>query len=239
MTAAEAKRRLRALANPAIAAHSAGFFKTGPGQYGAGDKFIGVRVPALRKLARECQQLSLPEVEALLDSPIHEQRLLALLTLVLIAARADAAGRKRIYDLYLANTARVNNWDLVDSSAPYLVGAYLFDKSRQPLVRLAKSKNLWQRRIAIVATQHFIRHGDLDDTLKISRLLLADPEELIHKATGWMLREVGKRDEPALKAFLEMHAAAMPRTMLRYAIERLSPQQKQAFMLRKVLRGEM
>jgi 3-methyladenine DNA glycosylase AlkD len=239
MTAAEARRRLKALANPEIAVHSAGFFKTGPGQYGEGDKFIGVRVPELRKLARDCKQLPLAEVETLLHSPIHEQRLLALLILGLTFANSDEAGRKSIYDLYLRNTQFVNNWDLVDSSAPYLVGAYLIDKDRKPLVALARSENLWQRRIAIVATQHFIRQDDFTDTLKISRLLLADREDLIHKATGWMLREVGKRDTPTLEAFLGVHAAIMPRTMLRYAIERFSPERKQYFMSRKGLqKGE-
>ncbi len=233
LTAAEASKRLQALAVPEIAVHSAGFFKTGPGQYGAGDQFIGVRVPVFAELARQFRDLPLAQVEVLLHSPIHEERLLALLILVSIAAKADAAGKKRIFDLYLANVQCVNNWDLVDSSAPYLVGAYLMDRNRKLLVRLAKSGNLWQRRIAIVATQQFIRRGDFRDTLTISRLLLNDREDLIHKATGWMLREVGKRHEPTLEAFLQEHAAAMPRTMLRYAIERLSARKKQEFLLRK------
>lgn len=233
MTAAEARRRLKALASPRIAAHSARFFKTGPGQYGEGDRFIGVRVPTLRKLARDCKSLPLTEVESMLHSPIHEERLLALLILVLITARSDDAQKKQIYDLYLGNMQFVNNWDLVDSSAPYLVGAYLMDKNRKPLHKLAKSKNLWQRRISIVATQHFIRRGDFEDTLEISRMLLVDEHDLIHKATGWMLREVGKRHEPTLEAFLELHAALMPRTMLRYAIERLPQQKKKYFLLRK------
>ena len=187
----------------------------------------------LRKLARDFRQLPLAEVETLLHSPVHEERLLALLILVLLYAGSDDAQKKSLYDFYLDNIAWVNNWDLVDSSAPYVVGAHLMAKSRAPLVKLAKSKDLWRRRIAIVATQHFIRHDDFDDTLSISQMLLADREDLIHKATGWMLREVGKRHEPTLEAFLGLHAPVMPRTMLRYATERLSPANRQDFLSRK------
>ena len=226
MTAADAKIKLKSLASPAVAKSAARFFKTGPGQYGEGDIFIGVKVPVLRGVARDFRELSLKEAQKLLHSPVHEERLLALLILVLAVAKADDTRRKAIYDSYLANTRHVNNWDLVDSSAPALVGAYLIDKNRKPLVKLAKSKILWERRIAIVATQHFIRHGEYDDTLKISQILLADKEDLIHKAAGWMLREVGKKHEPTLVAFLEEHGADMPRTMLRYAIERFSPERR-------------
>ncbi len=233
MTAAEARTMLKVLASPEVAAISAKFFRTGPGQYGAGDVFIGVRVPALRKLVLEFRDLPLAEVEALLHSPIHEERLLALLILVAIAAKADDGHKQTILNFYLSNTRYINNWDLVDTSAPALVGAYLTDKSRRPLMTLAKSNNLWERRIAIIATQHFIRRGEFEDTLKISQMLLSDTEDLIHKATGWMLREVGKRDEPTLTTFLELHGTVMPRTMLRYAIERLSPKQRQEFLLRK------
>ena len=172
-------------------------------------------------------------MESLLCSPIHEERLLALLVLVLVVTKADAARGKAIYDFYLTKTKQVNNWDLVDCSAPTLVGAYLLDKSRKPLVGLAKSECIWERRIAIVATQHFIRKGDYDDTLRISRMLLSDKQDLIHKAAGWMLREVGKKHEPTLEAFLEKHAVRMPRTMLRYAIERFSPEKKRRFLLVK------
>lgn len=230
MTAAIAKKKLTGLGSPDLAKSAARFFKTGPGQYGEGDIFIGVKVPVLRTLAREFRELPVEEVEVLLQSPIHEERLLALLILVLVVAKADDARRKVIFDFYLGNTNFVNNWDLVDSSAPALVGAYLIDKSRKPLVTLAKSTSLWERRIAIVATQHFIRHGEFDDTLKISKMLLADKHDLIHKATGWMLREVGKKHEPTLVGFLEEHGAVMPRTMLRYAIERLSPERKRLFL---------
>ncbi len=230
MIAAEARTKLHALASPEVATSSARFFKTGPGQYGEGDTFIGVRVPALRKLARECRTMPLEEVEDLLRSPVHEERLLALLILVLGVSRCDDHDRKEVYDLYFRNIEYVNNWDLVDSSAPAIVGGYLRDNSRKPLVRLAKSACLWERRIAIVATQHFIRLDEFDDTLKVSRLLLSDKEDLIRKATGWMLREVGDRDEGTLKRFLDDHLAEMPRTMLRYAIEKLSPEQRRSYL---------
>jgi 3-methyladenine DNA glycosylase AlkD len=233
MKATDAKRKLKSLASPARAKSSARFFKTGPGQYGEGDILIGVTAPVLRNLAREFRELPLEEVEILLQSPIHEECQLALLILVLVVAKADDAGRKTVYDFYLTNTKHVNNWDLVDSSAPALVGAYLIDKSRKSLVVLAKSKSRWERRIAIVATQHFIRHGEYQDTLKISRLLLADEEDLIHKAAGWMLREVGKKHQPTLESFLAEHGPDMPRTMLRYAIERFSPEKRRLFMAAK------
>jgi 3-methyladenine DNA glycosylase AlkD len=230
MKATEAREKLHSLASPEAAASSVRFFKIGPGQYGEGDTFIGVRAPALRKLAREFRDLPLPEVEALLHSPIHEERVLALLVLVLSCGKGDNAHRKAVYDFYLDNTRHVNNWDLVDCSAPAIVGGHLRDKSRKPLVRLAKSASLWERRIAIVATQHFIRLGEFDDTLALSRLLLSDTEDLIHKATGWMLREVGDRDGSMLAAFLDEHAATMPRTMLRYAIEHFPSDRRQAYL---------
>ncbi len=230
MTALEARTRLHSLASPEVAAASARFFKTGPGQYGEGDTFIGVRVPALRKLAREFRGLPLTEIEALLHSPIHEERLLALLILVLAVAKCEDAYRKAVYDFYLTNTRYVNNWDLVDSSAPAIVGGHLKDKSRTPLVRLAKSASLWERRIAVVATQHFIRLYQFGDTLTVSRLLLSDKEDLIHKATGWMLREVGDRGEAVLAAFLDEHGPTMPRTMLRYATEHLPTETRRGYL---------
>ena len=230
MKATEAREKLNAHASPEVAASSARFFKTGPGQYGEGDTFIGVRVPALRKLARECRALPLTEIEALLHSSVHEERLLALLVLVLGVGKCIDAHRKVVFDFYLGNTQHVNNWDLVDTSAPAIVGGYLRDKPRKLLVRLAKSASLWERRIAVVATQHFIRLDQFNDTLTISRLLLSDKEDLIHKATGWMLREVGDRDESALEAFLTEHGSAMPRTMLRYAIEHFPPEKRRAYL---------
>ena len=222
--------RLRSLGNPRDAAFLAGFFKTGPGQYGEGDVFIGVRVPVIRKVAREFKDVPLAEVGQLLHSRIHEERLAALVVLVMRVNKADAATRKQIYDFYVANTRYINNWDLVDLSAPQVVGAYLEDKNRRPLYRLAKSSWLWDRRISILATFHFIRLKDFGDTLKIAKLLLADREDLMHKAVGWMLREVGKRDLAVLEGFLEKHCRVMPRTMLRYAIERFPERKRKLYL---------
>lgn len=220
MTAQEARTKLKALSSPEAAKLAARFFKTGPGQYGEGDTFIGIKVPTLRTISREFRAMPLPEIELLLQSPIHEERQLALFILVLQVAKCDDSQRKTSFDFYLKNTPFINNWDLVDCSAPQVVGGFLMDKPRKPLMELARSDRLWERRIAIVSTQHFIRHGDLGDTLTISRMLLKDKEDLIHKATGWMLREVGKKDQLILEAFLDQHGTAMPRTTLRYAIER-------------------
>jgi 3-methyladenine DNA glycosylase AlkD len=232
MTAKDIQARLRALGSPADAKFLAGFFKTGPGEYGEGDVFLGIRVPAVRQVAREFRGLSLPQVERLLHSPMHEERLAALVILVMQAAKADDAGRRRLYDLYMANTRYINNWDLVDVSAPRVVGIYLADKDRRPLRRLARSKLLWERRIAVLATFWFISLGEFDDSLRIAEMLLEDREDLIHKAVGWMLREVGKRDTAVLEAFLARHRLRMPRTMLRYAIERFAPAKRQALMRR-------
>jgi 3-methyladenine DNA glycosylase AlkD len=230
MTARDAQQKVRGLADSALAASSVRFFKTGPGQYGENDLFLGLRTATLRQLAREYHCLPFTEVEGLLQSPYHEERALALLIMVRIAGKAADSLRKEIYESYLANTQFVNNWDLVDVSAPALVGGYLVDRSRTPLVRLARSKSLWERRIAIVATQHFIRRDDFPDTLKIAKILLKDSEDLIHKAVGWMLREVGERDQPTLEIFLLKHYARMPRTMLRYSIEKFAPAKRQAYL---------
>lgn len=230
MTAAEVIRDLEALGDPDAAAHARRYFKAGPGQYAEGDRFLGIRVPVLRGLVRRYRELPLPEVERLLRSPVHEARLLALLLLVDRYKRADPATREAVAELYLRNLDRVNHWDLVDSSAPQILGAYLFEKSERSLLdRLAASPSLWERRIAVMATFYFIRHGEYQPTLRLARRLLDDPEDLIHKAVGWMLREVGKRDEETLLAFLEENAARMPRTMLRYAIEKLDPDSKRRF----------
>jgi 3-methyladenine DNA glycosylase AlkD len=224
------QQRLRSLADPAVALGSARFFKTGPGEYGEGDIFIGIKSPTLKTVAKEFKALPLAEVECLLHSDIHEDRTLALVILVGQFSKADDATRKRIYDIYLANTCHINNWDLVDISAPQIVGGYLEDRSRKPLGRLAKSASIWERRIAVVATHWFIRHGDLADTLRIAEQLLTDKEDLIHKAVGWMLREVGKRNMAVLEAFLGEHCRVMPRTMLRYAIERLPDEKRRAYL---------
>ena len=230
MTSKDLQTRLRSLANPQDASSLIRFFKTGPGEYGEGDVFIGVRVPVTRKVAKDFKGLPLGEVECLLRSPIHEERQAALLILVMQATKADAETQKAIYDLYLANTKFVNNWDLVDVSAPRIVGAYLADKSRRPLYRLAKSSWLWDRRISILATQHFIRQAEFADTLKLAEILLGDGEDLMHKAVGWMLREVGERDVVVLEGFLDRHCRVMPRTMLRYAIEKLPETKRKAYM---------
>ncbi len=219
--------------NPSDAEFLRHFFKTGKGQYGEGDVFIGLRVPQSRKVAKQFINLSLREIEQLLESPIHEHRLVALIILTLQIKGANADKAKDIYELYLRRTDRVNNWDLVDVSCRDIVGRYLFDKSRKPLYDLANSTNLWERRIAIVSTWWFIRELQLDDTFKISKILLHDSEDLIQKAVGWMLREAGKKNEESLIEFLESYASSMPRTMLRYSVERLSISDKSRFMLAK------
>ena len=207
------------------------FFRTGPGEYGEGDEFLGLKVPQIRKLAREFRALPLKEVEGLLKSKWHEARLLALVILVDQFERADERMRDAIFRLYLRSTKFINNWDLVDASAPHIVGAHIKDRSL--LTKLARSKSLWERRIAIVATQHFIRNHDLKDTFRLAKNLLDDKHDLIHKATGWMLREAGKRDRDALVAFLEEHATRMPRTMLRYAIEKFPPALRRRLMAKR------
>ena len=221
----EVLREMELLADPEIAAHSQRFFKTGAGQYGEGDVFRGIRVPVLRRVAKDHQQLALPETLKLLHSPYHEDRLVALLILIHHYGRGDDADRTRVYSSYLKHTRLINNWDLVDCSAPQIVGTHLYDKDRAVLYKLAQSRSLWERRIAIIATFHFIRQGDVTDTLKLASMLLSDHEDLIHKAVGWMLREAGKRDLQSAEAFLREHCQHMPRTMLRYAIERL-PERK-------------
>jgi 3-methyladenine DNA glycosylase AlkD len=213
--------RLRRTGSPQRAAALRRFFKTGPGQYGEGDRFLGLTVPQVRALVAEYSDLTLAEVETLLESPWHEARLLALVVLVRQYRRAPAARRTAIYRLYLRRSDRINNWDLVDLSAPGIVGAHLLTRRRDVLARLARSPSVWERRIAMLATSRFIRDGQMTDTLALAEQLLGDRHDLIHKAIGWMLREVGKRDQGALRAFLNRHAAHMPRTALRYAIERL------------------
>ena len=219
-----------ALGDAEQAAVSQRFFKTGPGEYGEGDIFIGIKVPVLRQLAREAANLPITEIKKLLRSRIHEERLIALLMLVRRYSRTDEANRKQIYDLYLQNTSFVNNWDLVDLSAHYIVGPYLADKSRAPLYRLAESDSLWERRIAIMSTFHFIKNGEFSETLAISKLLLSDTKDLIHKAVGWMLREIGKRHLQTEENFLKKHYRKMPRTMLRYAIEKFPEHKRQAYL---------
>ena len=222
------------LANPARAAVVSRFFKTAPGQYGAGDRFLGIAVPVLRRLAVKYDEASLRVLEGLLRSPWHEERLLALLILVRQYGKGDPAQREAIYRLYMRHTTRINNWDLVDCSAEHIVGAHLRDSTRARLVRLARSKDLWERRIAMLATFHYIKRGEFDDTLRIARILRDDSHDLIHKAVGWMLREVGKRDRKVEEAFLHQHAKRMPRTMLRYAIEHFPERLRQRYLNRRL-----
>lgn len=220
MTAQKIRKRLRQLASREKARVLRGFFKTGPGEYGEGDVFLGVMVPVIRRVAKEFQGAPLVEIESLLASPIHEERLLALFMLVSAFTRGDESRKKKIYSLYLKNAKYINNWDLVDLSAPNIVGAYLLSRSRKPLYAFAKSRSLWKRRIAILATFPFIKQNDFADSLGIATILLTDDHDLLHKAVGWMLREVGKRSLPVEEKFLKQHYKHMPRTMLRYAIER-------------------
>ena len=223
VTAKEVQTALRKLADPQRAKSSATFFKTGPGQYGEGDRFLGIRVPEQRKIARQFRDLPLPEIEKLLASAYHEDRLTALEILVAQYESGDAAARGRIYRFYMGHMSRINNWDLVDSSARYIAGEYLKDKSRKPLYRFVRSRNLWERRMAMVATHAWIDRGDTRDAYSIAQLLLGDKEDLMHKAVGWMLREAGRHSRETLLAFLEANYARVPRTALRYAIEHLPP----------------
>ena len=234
VVAAELKERLAALGDARVAEASRRFFKTGPGEYGEGDLFRGIRVPVLRALAKEYRSIPLRETGRLLRSAFHEDRLLALLLLVRLYSRGDEALRERIYRLYLKNTRFINNWDLVDSSAEHIVGAHLWERPRAPLGRLAKSGDLWERRVAVMATFHFIKRGEFRETLDLARALLSDQEDLIHKAVGWMLREVGKRDPEAEERFLKETYRRMPRTMLRYAIEKFPEERR-----RQYLNGEV
>jgi len=209
------------------------FFKTGLGQYAEGDKFIGVTVPQTRLIARKYEHLDTKDFATLIKSPIHEERLCALLILVNQFERGDSKTRDKIFKFYLANTAYVNNWDLVDLTADKIVGAYLGNKEKDILFKLAKSKNLWEKRISIVATFHLIKSGEPKYTLRIAKILMRDNHDLIHKSVGWMLREVGKRcSEKTLTNFLDQYADTMPRTMLRYAIERFPQKKRLKYLVR-------
>jgi 3-methyladenine DNA glycosylase AlkD len=230
LTAESIEARLREVAEPDRAQALQRFFRTGPGEYGEGDVFMGVRVPDLRRIVKEYRGTPLKQMLVLLRSQFHEARLLALLLMVDAYSRSDDATRQTIYDAYLANTRRINSWDLVDASAEHIVGAHLFERDRSVLDVLARSDELFERRIAIIATFHYIKRRQYDDTLRIAGILLQDREDLIHKAVGWMLREVGKRDQAAEEAFLRAHCRVMPRTMLRYAIERFEPGLRQQYM---------
>ncbi len=225
-----AERAIQKARNPKKALVLQRFFKTRPGEYGAGDVFLGLTVPVSRKIARTYRALSFTDIHTLLASPVHEKRLIALLILVDRYQHGDAQMQKTVFDFYLKHIARVNNWDLVDTSADKIIGAQLFKSSSAPLLTFARSKNIWERRIAILSTFYFIRQNIFEPTIAIVEFLLQDTHDLIHKACGWMLREVGKRDKSAVLDFLREHKDHMPRTMLRYAIERFTPAEKKRLM---------
>lgn len=215
--------------NPEKAKIQQGFFKTGHGQYGEGDVFLGVAVPNQRIIAKKFSDLDLSVLQELLCSKIHEHRLTSLLVLIIQYKKADESTKKKIFEFYIKHKNRINNWDLVDTSAA-IVGNYLLDKDRSILYKLAKSKSVWDRRLAIIGTQEFIRHDIFSDTLKISEILLQDKDDLIHKAVGWMLREIGKKNQSTEERFLEKHYKKMPRTMLRYAIEKFDRRKREFYM---------
>lgn len=222
--------RIRAHANAKQAEIAQWFFKTGKGEYGEGDQFLGIRNPILRRIAKEFRDLDLRTIEVLLRSRFHDERQIALFVLVDQYAHGNAAARAAIYNFYLARTDRVNNWDLVDSSAYKIIGKHLLDRPKSILIALAKSENIWKRRIAIIATLEFIAHGEYSTTFHIAKILLRDEHGLIHKAVGWMLREVGKRDRAAEEKFLQKHYRVMPRTMLRYAVEKFPERHRKAYL---------
>jgi 3-methyladenine DNA glycosylase AlkD len=230
--ASDVRRALRDAADPVKAKGLQRFFKTGKGDYGEGDRFLGVMVPIQRSIVKRFRRMSIGEATKLLHSPYHEERLTALLLLVDRYGRGMQDEKERIYKTYLANTRWINNWDLVDLSAPNIVGQHLVERPRSILRRLARSRNLWERRIAIISTATFIRQNDFDDTLEIGEMLLRDRHDLIHKAVGWMLREVGKRDRKTLDSFLNTHRVHLPRTALRYAIERHSAKERKRYLAR-------
>jgi len=225
---------LQEQANPEKAKILQGFFKTGKGQYGEGDIFLGITVPKQRAIAKQFTTLPLNNIQGLLNSKIHEKRLIALLILIEQYKKANENLKQQIFNFYLKNTHNINNWDLVDLSAPNIIGDYLLDKPRDILTTLSQSNNLWEKRIAIVSTFTFLRNNQFQDTINISKTLLHDTHDLIHKATGWMLRELGKRDITQLENFLKQHYKSMPRTMLRYSIEKFPEDKRKMY-----LKGEI
>ncbi len=230
MTASEIRREIRALGDPAIAEHSQRFFKTGKGEYGEGDRFLGIRVPVIRKQVQKYREAPLRVIVAFLRSPWHEERLFAVLSLAKRYQLGDEDTRRTVYETYLAHLKYVNNWDLVDGSAHLIVGRWLEGRSRKLLHKLARSKNLWERRVAIMSTYHFIKNRDFDQTLAIAEALVNDRKDLIHKAVGWMLREIGNRHLKTEELFLQAHYKVMPRTMLRYAIEKFPENKRRAYL---------
>ena len=230
----ELRNKIKASGSPEVSSTMKWFFKTGKGEYGEGDIFAGLKVPTQRKLAREFSDLSLSDLKILLNSSVHEERLISLFILVVKYAKGDDKEKEIIFSFYLKNRRGINNWDLVDLSAPKIVGRHLLKKDKSLLFKFAVSKNLWERRIAVLSTYEFIRNNDFKTILKIAELLIEDEHDLIHKAVGWMLREVGKRDLQTEKKFLKIHYKKMPRTMLRYAIEKFSETKRKKYLQGKI-----
>jgi 3-methyladenine DNA glycosylase AlkD len=230
----ELRIKIKSLGSVEVAKTMQWFFKTGKGEYGEGDVFVGLKVPVQRKLAREFQDLSLNDLKVLLGSPVHEERLISLLILVDKFEKADDKEREKYFSFYMKNRKSVNNWDLVDLSAPKIAGKYLLNRDKSILLKLAASKNLWERRISIISTYEFIRNEKYDTTFKISSTLLNDKHDLIHKAVGWMLREIGKKNLSAEEKFLKNNYKVMPRTMLRYAIEKFPEAKRKKYLLGKI-----
>ncbi len=230
ISAQEISNVFKTLADSSTAKHSKTFFKTGKGQYGEGDIFLGIRVPVIRKQVKKFIKISNKETLLILKSPFHEERLFAILVLVEKFLKGCKQQQEKIYDLYLSHIKYINNWDLVDSSASQIVGRYLYNKNKMHLYTMVQSTNIWTRRIAIIATLYFIKQHSFNDTLQIATLLLNDKEDLIHKAVGWMLREVGKRDINIEENFLKKHYLKMPRTMLRYSIEKFEENKRKAYL---------
>jgi 3-methyladenine DNA glycosylase AlkD len=231
MALQELTKELKKLENKEKAKLLQGFFKTGPGQYGEGDIFLGITVPQQRKIAKKfLNEITLDEAESLLNSKIHEERLVSLLILVEKYKKSSSEQKEEIYNFYIKNAKKVNNWDLVDLSSHRIIGNFLFDKDRSILYRLAKSANLWERRISIISTFYFIQNNQFEDSIKLAEILLHDSHDLIQKAVGWMLREVGKKDLPTLESFLKKHYKTMPRTMLRYAIEKFPENKRKEYL---------
>ena len=226
----EIKKELRVYTNKEKVSNYQRFFKTGPGGYGEGDKFLGVTVPNIHIVAKKFLLATFDDIKKLLESPYHEERMAALFILVGQFEKGDGKCRKKIFTFYLKNRKGINNWDLVDSSAHKIVGAYLTDKPKDVLYKYAESRNLWDCRVAIISTFHFIRQNSFDDTIAISEILLNDEHDLIHKAVGWMLREVGKRDVKILEEFLKKYSKNMPRTMLRYSIEKFPEDERKKYL---------
>jgi 3-methyladenine DNA glycosylase AlkD len=230
----ELRKKIKSIGNPDVAKTMLWFFKTGKGQYGEGDVFAGLKVPTQRKLSQEFRDLSLRDLKILLNSPVHEERLISLFILIDKYEKGDEQEKEVIFSFYLKNRKRINNWDLVDLSAPKIIGKHLLNKDKSLLFKFALSKNLWERRIAVLSTYEFIRNNDFAVTLHISKVLLVDKHDLIHKAVGWMLREIGKRDLQIEESFLKVHYKKMPRTMLRYAIEKFPESKRQKYLQGKI-----